>query len=74
MGRVLICDVCRKPTKRIAAKVHLILLNGQTYAASDYSHHADVGECCVEAFTTQTVKWKGRKKQARTQAKVTANA
>jgi hypothetical protein len=44
----LLCDVCRKPTKRIVGKLNFIpMIPGVSRSAhSNYSHHADVGECC----------------------------
>jgi hypothetical protein len=46
------CDVCKKPTDHIAAKLLYIPLtpNGSTRqrAHSNYSHHADVGVCCAK--------------------------
>lgn len=42
------CDICRKPTKKIAAKLNLIpMIPGVSRGVhSNYTHHADVGECC----------------------------
>jgi hypothetical protein len=44
----LICDICRKPTKKIVGKLHFIpMIPGVSRSAhSNYTHHADVGECC----------------------------
>jgi len=46
------CDICKKPTEHIAAKLLYITLppNGQSGARahSNYSHHADVGVCCAK--------------------------
>lgn len=43
------CDVCKKPTKRIVGKLHFIPVNGLARSAhSNYTHHADVGECCKD--------------------------
>jgi hypothetical protein len=41
------CDICRKETTRIVGKLHFIPINGLSRSAhSNYTHHADVGECC----------------------------
>jgi len=43
------CDVCGKVTTRIIGKLHFIPVNGLIRSAhSNYTHHADVGECCKE--------------------------
>ena len=46
------CDVCKKPTSQIAAKLLYIPLtpngSGRQRAHSNYSHHADVGVCCAK--------------------------
>ena len=43
---VKFCDICRKPTNRIVAKIQWIPAT-ERVTHSNYSHHADVGECCV---------------------------
>jgi hypothetical protein len=43
------CDICRKPTNEIVAKLFYTPLTpngGRQYQHSKYSHHADVGVCC----------------------------
>jgi hypothetical protein len=40
------CDVCRKPTNKIVAK--LLLTPSPSVKHSNYTHHADVGECCKD--------------------------
>lgn len=46
--RLLItCDVCRHETPRITAKLHYVP-SGKGKKHSDYTLHADVGECCDE--------------------------
>lgn len=43
------CDICKKPTEQIVAKLNYIPLipnGGRQRANSNYSHHADVGACC----------------------------
>jgi len=47
------CDICKKPTRRIVAKLHYIPMNGLSRSAhSNYTHRADVGECCKERLLT----------------------
>lgn len=50
MGRevTLRCDICRKPTERIVAKLFYgPIISGVNRAVhSNYTHHADVGVCC----------------------------
>lgn len=43
-----VCDVCKKPTKRIVGKLFFTpMISGVSRGVhSNYSHHADVGECC----------------------------
>jgi hypothetical protein len=52
MGRVVnkSCDVCKRPTEAIVAKLHYIPLRsgGGGTKHSDYTHHADVGICCSD--------------------------
>lgn len=45
MAKVLICDCCGKPTKRLAAKLWYAPADGPQ-RVEKYSHHLDVGECC----------------------------
>lgn len=41
------CDICKQETTRIIGKLHFIPINGLSRSAhSNYTHHADVGECC----------------------------
>jgi len=44
----LTCDVCGKPTNFIVGKLLFVpVIPGTTRSAhSNYSHRADVGECC----------------------------
>lgn len=42
----LICDVCRKETGKIVAKIHYIPSVDAPAKHSNYTHHCDVGECC----------------------------
>lgn len=48
MGRVYVCDVCKRPTARIEEK--LLITPTPSHGRSmhsNYTHHADVGICCV---------------------------
>jgi hypothetical protein len=43
------CDICRRPTNRIVAKLNYIPVVGnkaKERTHSHYTHHLDVGECC----------------------------
>jgi hypothetical protein len=44
------CDICKKPTDRIVGKLHFVpMIPGVSRGVhSNYSHHADVGECCKD--------------------------
>jgi hypothetical protein len=44
----LVCDLCRKETQRIVAKLQYIPVIPGVRAVnhSNYTHHCDVGECC----------------------------
>jgi hypothetical protein len=44
------CDICRKPTRKIVGKLHFIpMIAGVSRGVhSNYTHHADVGECCKD--------------------------
>lgn len=47
MARVLVCDVCGKPTEEIVAKMFISpLRRGVTAHHAAYSHRLDVGACC----------------------------
>jgi hypothetical protein len=50
MARVLQCDICRKPTEAVVAKMFFGPLSRGSAKAyhSNYSHHLDVGVCCAE--------------------------
>ena len=61
MARVLVCDVCRKPTNRIVGKVLYIPVNDRRFSYSNYSAHADIGECCASRFN-DTVRFRKRKR------------
>lgn len=44
----VICDICKKPTKKIVDKLFLTpMIAGVSRGVhSNYTHHLDVGECC----------------------------
>ena len=44
------CDVCKRPCEQVVAKLNYVpVINGiSTAVHSNYSYHADVGECCGE--------------------------
>lgn len=45
------CDICRKETKEIVGKLHLTPAISGRVVHSNYSHHADVGACCMGKVT-----------------------
>ena len=49
-----ICDICKKPTKQIVGKLHFIpaIPGVSAVVHSNYTHHADVGECCKNRLLT----------------------
>jgi hypothetical protein len=61
------CDACGKPAT-LAMKVWLSPVNpgDKEYKQrhSNYTKHADIGECCIENFMKGIV-WRDRKTQAR---------
>ena len=61
MAKSLVCDVCRKPTKRIVAKLFLSPKQGRG-DHSNYTAHANVGECCGSRVV-ELVHWQKRVKQ-----------
>lgn len=64
----LTCDVCGKPCERVAFKLFLAPVGDNTRSThSDYTAHADVGECCVAGLINGEgkIKWQKRKKIAR---------
>ncbi len=62
MARALICDVCKKPTERIVAKLYIAPVPEDkapgVVTHSTYTGSADVGECCRHIVTT--VHWNKR--------------
>lgn len=41
------CDICKKPTEKIAAKLfYTPMMPGNRSVHSNYSHSCDVGVCC----------------------------
>ena len=49
MARTLTCDICKRTTTGIAGKLfYLPTENGKRRLThSEYTHHADIGVCCV---------------------------
>jgi hypothetical protein len=64
MANVSICDVCKRPTKRVVFKLFLADKTNGGVDHSDYGAHADVGECCG-AKITEDIRWTKRKKVPR---------
>ena len=63
MARVLICDICKRPTNRIVAKLFLSPKNGKGRGDhGDYTGYAEVGECCG-AKEAERITWRKRKNQ-----------
>jgi hypothetical protein len=59
MARGMKCDICKKDTEYVAAKLQYIPTgNGRRATHSDYTHHADIGPCrsdrILELFNFQT--------------------
>jgi hypothetical protein len=50
MARQAVCDICKRPTNRIVGKLQFVPAEQEggkkRMSHSNYSHHADVGECC----------------------------
>lgn len=61
MGSIRRCDVCGNPIDQVVAKIFLApVKSGNTRSThSDYTRHADVGECCVKSIAN--IKWQSRK-------------
>ena len=54
------CDLCGKDTTKIVAKLTLIPTRpGINLTHSNYTAHADVGECCSESVL-KLAKWQKR--------------
>jgi hypothetical protein len=48
--QILRCDVCRKPCKKITAKLLYVPWQEDKrprFSHGNYTYHADVGECCA---------------------------
>jgi hypothetical protein len=44
-----VCDICKQDTKKIVGKLQFIPTDrAKARTHSNYTHHADVGECCSE--------------------------
>lgn len=61
LAKQLVCDACGRPTNRLVAKLFLAPRNGRN-DHSNYTAHADIGECCAARITEQ-FKWQKRKKR-----------
>lgn len=49
MARNFTCDLCKRPTPRIVKKLLLTPMPRHGMSMhSNYTHHADVGECCAD--------------------------
>jgi len=47
MARALLCDICRKPTEAIVAKLYYSpIRRGVKSHHASYNRHLDVGSCC----------------------------
>lgn len=52
------CDFCGKETKRIALKLWKASRMHSKVSHNDYTHHADIGECCV--MKVNGIRWQER--------------
>lgn len=59
-----VCDICRKPTSKIMAKMYygLVHQDGEVKKKehANYTHHLDVGVCCYEKIL-KLFAWQKRK-------------
>lgn len=60
MAHLQVCDYCNKPTNKIAVKLFKTPANGRR-AHHRYSHHADIGECCINKVNL--INWSPRQKR-----------
>lgn len=72
MARQLICDICKKPTSRLVAKLFLSPRNGRS-SWNNYVAHADVGECCGSKIP-EIARWQKRATQGTPTKKRTQRA
>lgn len=72
MARVKTCDVCGKPIDRVALKLFKVSRLNPKVKKEDYSHHADVGECCV--MKINQINWVPRRTYKKTEKPVEQNA
>lgn len=63
MAKMVICDICGKPTDQVAAKLWYAPTEGPQ-RVERYTHHLDVGDCCHHKVMNQ-FKW--HKRQTATQ-------
>jgi len=61
MARQVRCDVCGKLTSRVAVKLFKVSRMHSKVSHNDYTHHADVGECCV--MKINEIRWQERRRQ-----------
>jgi hypothetical protein len=68
MARSLTCDICRKPTDSIVAKLYYSpLVSGKKSHHASYTFHLDVGICCNEKIK-RAFGWRKRTTAAEYQA------
>jgi hypothetical protein len=63
MAKVVVCDVCRKPTDKIVMK----LFRSPDHRHENYDGHADVGACCAPSIN-RTVKFRDRVRKVKVAA------
>lgn len=53
---VIVCDVCGRPTDRIVGALYWVpsIPGTVRLTATNYTHKADVGECCKDRLFTGT--------------------
>lgn len=66
MASTKTCDVCGRPAKFVK-KLFLAKYGGRN-DHSNYTHHADVGECCIERI--DQIRWQKRQKREKPVANV----
>lgn len=51
---VRVCDICRQECERIVGKINFtpLIAGASTANHNNYSHHADVGDCCRDRLLT----------------------
>jgi hypothetical protein len=67
VGSVIICDVCGKPTERVALKLFKAPTDDSGVKGhNDYTSSCDVGPCCV--LKINQISWHPRKKREKKEA------